>query len=339
MSFINTSTNHQAIKETSVIPEIYEGKLTFCYTSCLSMLLKNKNIDLSISYLENLTTCSFGFFYQRHQNYFELFISDLSPDRGLIFAGQTLGFEVIQKDFENFSQAKKYLDEILVETPVILGPVNLGTMPNHKFKNIPPGADHYIVALSKINDFEYYINDPEGFIEIPLTEDELNTIWEGREIPYTDSKYILTYLGKRLRTPSRLNIFKTVLDQILKNLQDQELDTNFSVGSGVIDKFIADFKADRYQNIRDILAGFQLEMNNQRSYVSGIFLKNHRDIHPLIDRCSAIRFEQAKLFGRARIITIKGSDEDLIEILKKVSQLEKEFHRLIQKIHDELHRA
>ena len=316
--------------------EIYDGKLTFCYAACLSMLLKNKGFNLSIPYLENIITMCYGFFYIPSSKYFDMYLGGPSPHIGLQFAGKTLGFEVTQKNFDTFDEAREYLDAILKETPVIIGPVNLGTMPNHLFRNIPPGADHYIVALTKLNDSEYLINDPEGYIEIPITAQELDRIWEGKEIDYTDAKYILTFLGEKTHDPSREDIFKNVLKQILQNLENQTNGKNFFMGSNTIDKFLEDYHAGKYQNVIKILSGFQLEMSNQRCYVSAEFLKDYIDIHLDLHKASLLRYQQAKLFGWARILAIKEKEEELIIVLKDVSELEKEFHRILQKIFEEI---
>lgn len=330
-----TSIDNQ-VKVNEPFKIIYNGKFTFCYAACLSMLLEYKGINLSIPYLENITTMSYGFFYNTYEKYFELFIGCTAPSIGLKIAGQTLGFKVTQKSFETSDEAKNYLDKIIKETPVIIGPVNMGTLPNHAFKHIPPGADHYILALKKINDSEYLINDPEGFIGIPIGYDELEKVWRGDEIGYTDSKYILTYFNERIKNPSEKEIFKLVLNQGFDNLETKILSPTFMKGAGCLEKFLQDIEQGLFPNFDEILDGFQLEMSNQRCYASAQFLDKYDEFHPLVQKASEIRYKQAILFGNARIFALKNKKNDLLDILRQEQILELEFHNLIKKILQEI---
>lgn len=290
MYIMKTLVKNYPLEENFIKKMYYNGKFTFCYDACLSMALKFTGINLTIPYLENITTMPYGFLYSTHEDKFELCIGGMPPHLALKFAIQTLGFKVTQKSFKTFEKASSYMDTIIQEKPIIIGPVNIGTMPNHLFEHIPPGADHYILALRKFESSGYIIHDPEGFIGIPITDDELADFWKGDDIGYTDSNYILTYLNEKINNPNEEEIFKSVLKQGVENLETNVYSPYFMTGVGSIKKFLDDVEGGKYPNFDNILDGFQLEMNNQRCYASAQFLEEHIKFHPLLKQASEIRY-------------------------------------------------
>ena len=142
----------------------YVGSGDYCFSNSLHMSLLGSGAPPeslpSTGFLECLTTMPFGYTYLKEAELF--FFSGPNPDLGLTRAIETLGWTCQVERGGTEGEALTRLRAAAQHGPVLIGPLNMGSLtynPNYPYLE---GADHYIVVLS-VEEDHVFVHDPKGF--------------------------------------------------------------------------------------------------------------------------------------------------------------------------------
>jgi hypothetical protein len=172
---------------------LYTGWRTDCYATSLGMILSRKGHPKPVPYIDCLTTLPFGPFVYHTKIGFA--VMEVNSERGLDFALPLLGYECTLT-FGNSGEAVETLKKNLREDWVLLGPFDMGYLTYDPFCKRKKGADHYVVAVDSDDD-SIWINDPEGFVEVPVPWRDFAKSWEAKAIQYKKGPYTQRLLGEK----------------------------------------------------------------------------------------------------------------------------------------------
>lgn len=115
----------------------------------------------------------------------------------------------------------------LNETPVLLGPVDMGFLnylPNHQFIG---GCDHYVLAL-EMNDNEILLHDPAGYPFVWLSLEQLDRAWKAESVPWSNGAYRYWKSPKRVEHLSDNDIYKRSIQLYKEAYGKQRNQVNFA---------------------------------------------------------------------------------------------------------------
>lgn len=142
---------------------MYGGNMINCYTQAvLSTMMTNFSYE-NLKKFEIATSVPFGIVYKPNDNN-RLLDCYLDPDIGIEVAFELLSipFESICYNQKDYPYVIEILNSWLRESPVLLGPIDMGELVYLPHHQLLLGVDHYIVIMKQIDDYTYEIMDPEG---------------------------------------------------------------------------------------------------------------------------------------------------------------------------------
>lgn len=193
--------------------------MSYCYSKCLSMILSWKGDFYSLPFLECVTTVPFGFVYITSDGG-GFAVNGYNPHDGLERALKTLQYEYRFKCFHSADEALSFLKEALEEEPILIGPIDMGFLVYDPYCKFKKGADHYVTALGIDEDY-IILNDPDGYLQVPLPISNFLKAWKAKAISYKRGPYSLWLVKEKLGTPPVEKLYKDTLVLGLQNLKEK----------------------------------------------------------------------------------------------------------------------
>ncbi len=193
----------------------------------------------------------------------------LNPEEGLDFAIPLLGYEYSNSFTESQKDAIAKLKENLKTDWVLIGLVDMSYLTYDPFCKKKKGADHYIVGVDCDDNF-IWINDPEGYIEVPLPWQDFLEAWYAKRIYYKKGSYTQRVLKEKIKEPTDKEIFKSVFLKAAETAKGGHIPSGAIYGEKAIRTFADDLK--NKGKISMLLLTFILPVCNQRCYDSAVFL-------------------------------------------------------------------
>jgi hypothetical protein len=126
----------------------------------------------------------------------------------------------IGKCFQSADEALSFLKEALEEEPILIGPVDMGFLVYDPYCKFKKGADHYVIALG-IDEDHIILNDPDGYLQVPLPISNFLKAWKAEAIAYKKGPYSLWLVKEKLGTPPVEKLYKDTLVLGLQNLKEK----------------------------------------------------------------------------------------------------------------------
>jgi hypothetical protein len=285
------------------------------------MILNRKGHPKPIPYIDCLTTLPFGPFIYHTKTGFA--VMGVNPERGLDFALPLLGYECTLTFGNSRGEAVERLKENLRKDWVLLGPVDMGYLTYDPFCRRKKGADHYVVAVDLYDD-SIWINDPEGYVEVPIPWKDFAKSWEAKAIQYKKGPYTQRLLGEKTQSLAGEVLFRSVLQKVVSTVENRE----FPDGALFGEEAIRCFADDLVQKGVSILAlTFTLPVSNQRCYDSAMFLMQEPFTNNTLRKAARTRLEQARLFGKCRLLGAKKDRQGMLQTLNQIADLDALYSR------------
>jgi len=308
----------------------FVGRMSYCYSKCLTMILQLKGDHYPLPFIECVTTTPFGFVYIPEDGG-GFAVNGYNPHVGVGRALKLLKYDSKFRSFSNSSEALRFLRRTLKKDVALIGPVDMGFLtydPYHKFKL---GSDHYVVA-TEIRDGDLIVNDPDGYVRVPISTADFLKAWKADSIRYKRGSYSLWTVGRKRGKPSRKYIYESALRLGLRNLREkQEVRRGKRVlycgGSTAIQRLAEDVNRKRSSRWLRFYSTFTFRVSAQRCFDSSLFIKEAPFANPDLLRASEIRMSQARLYGEAQL---RGAQKGFLQVsrtLSAVSQLEEDFEK------------
>jgi len=301
----------------------YTGWRTNCYATSLGMLLSRKGNPKPIPYIDCLTTLPFGpFIYLRKIGFA---VMGIDPEKGVDHALSLLGYECLLTFGDSEKEAIEKLKNNLKKDWILIGPVDMSYLTYDPFCKKKKGADHYIVAVDFDNDF-IWINDPEGYIEVPLSWRDFLKAWEAKRIYYKKASYTQRLLGEKVAELTEEEIFKSVLEKVSRIFEGENIPPGALYGEEAIRSFADDLTK---KGVSMLELTFTLPVCNQRCYDSSIFLAQESFTNKALKEASKVRMRQARLFGKCRLFAAKKDTDALCSTLKRIADLDISYGKML----------
>jgi len=292
------------------------------------MLLSSIGEDISPSLIEVICGIGLSAFWMDKTNL--LFFNFALPDEELTRTFNILGFEcqeriISKKQPIPIDQLKKDLKQ----SPVLIGPIDMGFLdynPNHSFLH---GADHYIF-LYDFKDGNFYLHDPEKFPCVLLSEDQLIKSWQSDKIFYGLENYRYWTKPKRVNNPSESEIYKKAVkdfQSIYTNCDKKSKDNNWVTGSKAVLKAAERFKNKQFE---------ENEIGHFKYFVLPLGAKRALDFAEFFSKrnpeLAELKTKQAKLFGQAQTLIMSEDYAGFVKILRQYAKIEDKFKKALFKV-------
>lgn len=243
----------------------------------------------------------------------------LNPESGLDFAIGLLGYECLTNFGNSEKEAVEKLKANLKTEWVLIGPIDMGYLTYDPFCKKKTGADHYIVGIDFDDDF-VWINDHEGFIEVPLPWEDFLEAWKAKRIYYKKGSYTQRTIGKKIKELSDDEIFKSVLQKAISIIKGEHIAPEAIYGEKAIRTFADDLR--KKGRVPVLALTFILPVCNQRCYDSAMFLAQEEFTNKALREASRLRMEQMRLFGKCRLFANKKDVNAIHMTLNRIADID-----------------
>src|SRR5438270_7062002 len=299
----------------------YVGSGDYCFSNSLHMSLLGSGSPTeglpSTGFLECLTTMPFGYTYLKEA---ELFcFSGPNPDQGLTRAIETLGWTCQVERGGTEGEALTRLRAAAQHGPVLIGPLNMGSLtynPNYPYLE---GADHYIVVLS-VEEDHVLVHDPKGFPCAALPVENLLKAWRAERIPLAyaaDKPYTLRAAFRPVEASSRKAMIERTVPFIGANLRQELWEPGVYGGVVALRMLAQTFHTQVPEHLATHLFYFALPLGLRHKVDAQLFLRegNQSEAAGLIE-------EQASLLGQAQYAGVQRSWSEVAALIEQVATLE-----------------
>jgi len=306
----------------------YAGWRLNCYAAALGMLMSRKGDPRPIHYIDCLTTLPFGpFVYWRK---FEFAVmGGLDPESGLDFAIHLLGYECSISFLGSEKGAVETLRANLKNDWVLIGPIDMSYLTYDPFCKKKKGADHYVVAIDFDDDF-VWINDHEGFVEVPLPWEDFLEAWKAKRIRYKKGPYTQRTIGKKIKKLLDQEVFKSVLQKAVSVVEGEHIPPDAIYGEKAIRSFANDLK-EKVKIPAMLLLTFILPVCNQRCYDSAMFLAQEELTNEALREASRLRMTQMRLFAKCRLLANKKDIDAIRTTLYSIADVDVTYTKMLIK--------
>jgi len=279
--------------------------------------------------MECLTTGTFGFVYIADAEKKGGFaVCGFNPHLGVRRALEALGYSYEFRWVQDEDDALFYLHAALEEGPVILGPVDMGYLSYSPFRKFQAGSDHYLV-LTHFDGEVPIVNDPDGFLQVPLPIEDLLAAWRAERIGYREGPYSMWIIKERERRPSNEELYRETLQLGLQNLQINESRSLgkeiMHQGLGAIERLAEDIRRFRSSHWLGFYATFSFRVSAQRCFDSARFIAEAPFTNEHLEKASGVRMRQARLYGRAQWQAATKKFGAVAKTLGEIAPMEREF--------------
>jgi len=298
------------------------------------MILSWKGDFYPLPFLECVTTVPFGFVYIASDGG-GLAVNGYNPHDGVERALKTLQYEYRFKCFQSADEALSFLKRALEAEPILIGPVDMGFLAYDSYCKFKKGADHYVIALG-LNRDHLILNDPDGYLQVPLPISDFVKAWNAEAIAYKRGPYSLWLVKEKLGTPSVEKLYKNTLVLGLQNLREKgrkyPVENAFlHTGPSAIKKLAEDIKLHKLRRWLRFYATFTFRVSAQRCFDSAIFIKDSPFNDDYLEKASETRMKQACRYGKCQIEASTMKFSKVAKTLEEISELEEKFEIELEK--------
>jgi hypothetical protein len=319
----------RVVMDSRVIP--FEGRMSYCLTKCLKMVLSSRGDHYPLPFLECVSTEPFGFIYKRvgkggfAVNGYEY---NDAGERLL----QLLGYGYKLHWFDTSEHALSQLKVFLDQGPVIVGMLDMGFLiyqPDCRYKR---GSDHALVALELLDNV-VIVHDPDGYIHVPLPLKAFLEAWKAKNI-YTGKSYMLWTISERVCSPSPEEIYRKALELGLCNMRrspkiiDEHVQLLF--GPEALRSLAEDIRARQVGRWLRVYAFFSFRVSGQRCFDSALFIRDAPFRNRYLERAFQFRIEQAARYGEAQLAAATKKSRQVAEALERIAALEEVFAEALE---------
>lgn len=297
----------------------YTGNSAYCYSNSLHMVLKASGIETvpSVGLIECMTGMPFG------STFIDFGVPQLfpsppaaNPDEGLDIAIKTLGWtcEVWRGDEEE--QALKQLKSAIQESPVLLGPLDMGYLSYDPNASQKRGADHFLVPI-KIEDEMVCMHDPQLYPYAVLPISDLMRAWNAKDIGYVNTSFTIRHQFRQKYEVNQMTVYNSIL-QTVKTIRKQPLPhPSFLGNSKAFVKVVELLQSDPPPSLVEILIGFSFPVGAKRCSDAYSFFEEFG-----IQDAAKLMLAKAQLYGRSQYYAVQGNWKETANCLTELAYLE-----------------
>jgi len=303
-----------------IIPLVpYEGRMSYCLSKCLQMVLAHQDQMYSLPWLECVSGQPFGFIYVRDGQRFFAVVGYGYHEAGKHLLS-TLNYDYSFTGSADDASALAALYAALRAGPVVVGMLDMSYLTYNPEHRDLRGVDHALVVLARRPD-EVIVHDPEGYPTMPLALPDFLNAWQ-RDI-YTGVPYGLWRIGAQREPPTEEAIWEQTLVRARRNL-GCETETipggpTLLYGPGAMRALAADLRAAPPERGLDGLPYFNWRVSAQRCLDGAVFLQQR------LPTAATIRWEQAQLYGRLQQASAANERARLPDLLERQADAETRF--------------
>jgi hypothetical protein len=254
----------------------YTGTSAYCFTNSLHMSLKAAGWKDTpeVGFLECLTTMLFGKFYLRPDGATPLLFPsgpNIDPDSGLTSALGTLGWTCDDYHGGEAEAARACLSEALKSSPVLAGPVDMGSlthMPGHEHM---AGSDHFVLVLA-IDGDTVRVHDPAGYPYARLPLDDFMRAWRADQVTYGQRPYHMRWNFRQVETVSRAEMMERTLPVIRDHLRAKSIPPTIYYNGEALRRAAEDVRTAITPDMGGFLLHFALPLGARRMNDAADFL-------------------------------------------------------------------
>lgn len=206
------------------------GNMTNCYTQAiLTVLMDNLSFENLIKF-EIASSVPFGIIYKSNDpnRTLDCYIDpDIGIDRALNQFSIPFEVKYWAKGYDS-AEAIENLNDWLEDSPVVLGPVNMGKLTYLPQYNLYSGIDHYIVVTKKSSE-GYYVCDPEGVPFTFISKKQLNEACISGDLSEGRGSYTIRRIFSKVK---RLNITNDILNKNMAMVLENFLNASAAPNGG-----------------------------------------------------------------------------------------------------------
>ena len=301
----------------------YIGNGPYCYANSVAMLLDSIGESISPAKVEVLSGVGIGACLLTKDKllFFNTYAG--APDTGISRALEILGFNYEEKssersDFNPFDQLRKNLNE----SPVVLGPLDMGYLKYNPRSESLYGVDHFVLVYG-IDNNNAYFHDPAGFPCVSIPIKDLAEAWKAENIGYRRNYYRYWTKPARVKQPKGKEIYDQAI-QFFRSLYQESHDIAVKekrvIDNDAIMTIIERLKNGNISSIeKDHLTHFALPLGAKRALDFASFFSPHNAV--LTD----LKQKQAQLFGRCHALVMNNDWKESSKSLEEFATVEKEF--------------
>ncbi len=325
---------------------MYVGNIVNCYTQAAATVLLNRLSFQNLIHFEIATSVPFGTIYHANDPN-RLLDCYIDPDMGIdrAFRFFHIPFEVrYWPKGENSAEAWEVIDDWLRQSPLLLGPINMGKLTYMPQYELYSGIDHYVIVVKK-GKKGYFICDPEGIPFISISQKDLNAACITGELAEGRGSYTIRRILKKvdvLKLPAE--DLPLILSTALDNLYQASLKPNGGIHGlrGFADDLQAIFSnPSLLRGLRHIL-----NVRMQRCLIIAYYLKllmEGQADHVLKKRTTDVIWlqeNQQQLYGQLlKAALIQGEDPvaNLVKTVHELAEIEAETEETMKVISSSYH--
>lgn len=307
----------------------YTGNGAYCYANSTAMALRAVGYTFDPGYIECLTGFAMGAHFEQSSDgplpFFDAPAS--SPEKGVTQALMALGFSfehysVAQESDPAGAQSLRQLKSWLAHGPVIVGPVDMGLLlynPNHPYLG---GSDHYVLVY-EVSDEEVLLHDPAGFPYVSMRTEAFVKAWQAESIGYRQGAYGMWGCIRRTATPSTEELFRMTDRRVAEQYRWKQSQAEAEkLGAGTFRALAAMDAGSLPPYLRNHLLYFAFPVSARRC-------EDFADFYAPYDaERSQMKREQARCYGRAQSVLMRGDLQEFGVILDQLALLEEAFEAL-----------
>ena len=295
------------------------------------MILQSKGECYQLPFMECITTAPFGFVYAPEDKG-GFAVSGYNPHVSVGRALRLLRYDNNFRSFSSSSVALGFLRRTLEKDAVLIGPVDMGFLTYDRYREFKLGSDHYLVATEVDDGNVVVVNDPDGYVQVPIPIADFLRAWKADRIQYKRGPYSLWTIGRRRGKTPRRRIYKATLRLALRNLRErQEVKRAgrivYCTGPKAIQRLADDIKRKRSSRWLRFYSTFTFRASAQKCFDSSIFIKEAPSSNASLSRASEIRMTQARLYSRTQLYGASNKFSQVSRTLSSISQLEEDFEK------------
>ncbi|MBU5591646.1 hypothetical protein KQI89_07695 [Clostridium sp. MSJ-4] len=306
----------------------YKGNGSYCYSNSASMLLSTISEEVSPSLIEVLTGFSLGASIEDGLLFFDNSVT--SPDVAINAAFHSLGFSVNERVSKDGGELPlEEFSKVLSDSPIMVGPVDMGFLtylPNHKYLS---GSDHYVLAL-EMNNNEVLLHDPHGYPFVSLPLNQLDLAWKSDKIQCRKGPYHYWFSPKKESDLSEDEIFLRAIKNFKTIYINQEKVARES--KVLFGREAINIKANEFRNKKitdremSHLIYFAFPVSARRSQDFAKYFNNREVL------ISTLKEKQSRLFGKCQTLATQGRLEAVGDTLEILADIEEQIKDAILKL-------
>ncbi len=299
----------------------YIGNGSYCYANSASMLLASIGEEISPSLIEVITGVGLSAFWMDDKNL--LFFNFALPDEEISRAFHVLGFSckerVISK--EN-SPPIDQIKEDLTDSPIMVGPLDMGYLTYNPNYNFLHGSDHFVLIYGYKED-DFRLHDPEKFPCVLLSPNQLKKAWNSNKIFYGKENYRYWTSPKKVKDPAEKEVYKKAVEgfkSIYESCAAKSQENGWITGEEAIIKAANRFEENDFSSGEtDHLKYFALPLGAKRALDFARFFEGRNNI------LAGLKRTQAELFGSCHTFLMRKKWSLFSQNLRRLAQVESEF--------------